>query len=197
MNKRSTNKPTTWSTASAESANARGHRATLIVSESGRAIAASQVLSSTSSAASAPRSLRGERLRDESQGGHAAAAVRGPVRCGPQHRRADACRVYPKPRTARDPGTQMFKPGLLSLEHRGLVERPILGPPRAHPRLLRKLSQTPEEIEGLERKMCVATSTSANFSRPVTPAHKLGDHQVFQIMPITPLAPGGTPTACS
>ncbi len=94
--------------------------------------------------------------------------------------------------TARDQALQMFKLGLLSLEHRGLAEAALLATCAKIRDAARKLDEIPEELEDLEA--ILSDTYFCNFSVfqslpdswaidqlfPIMPIHRLNEHPTRQ-----------------
>jgi len=163
--------------------NARGIEHPMIVSESGRAIAAHHSVLIFNILGS---SRLDRFVVSAEETGPQAAAPPQPVRDlfdawrSIDERRLVEC--YHDAQTARDQALQMFNLGLLSLEHRGLVERLYWATCARIRDCCRKLSQTPEELEGLEDVL--SDIYFCNFSLFQSLPDSWAIEQVFPIMPI-------------
>ncbi len=163
--------------------NARGVDHPMIISESGRAIAAhhSVLIFNTLGSSRLDRFAIGpDETKPQGKG------VPQPIRDlydalrTINERRLVEC--YHDAQTARDEALQMFNLGLLTLEQRGLVERLYWA---ACGRILdccRKLDQTPEELEDLEDVL--ADIYFCNFSLFQSLPDSWAIDQLFPIMPI-------------
>jgi arginine decarboxylase len=163
--------------------NSRGIEHPMIISESGRAIAAhhSVLIFNT---------LGSSRL-DRFQVTPEEAAA--PSRTLPQPVRdlLDAWRLVDERRlvecfhdaqTARDQALQMFNLGLLSLEHRGLAERLYWAACQRILECCRRIDDTPEELAGLADDLC--DIYFCNFSLFQSLPDSWAIDQLFPIMPI-------------
>ncbi len=163
--------------------NTRGIAHPMIVSESGRAIAAhhSVLIFNT---------LGSSRL-DRFQVAAEEAAAPGTTLPQPVRDLYDAWRIvderrlvecYHDAQTARDQALQMFNLGLLSLAHRGLAERLYWGTCERIRACCRKLGETPEELEDLENVL--SDIYFCNFSLFQSLPDSWAIDQQFPIMPI-------------
>jgi len=163
--------------------NARGIEHPMIVSESGRAIAAHHSVLIFNILGSSRLDRFVVSAEETSPQG---AAPPQPVRDlfdawrSIDERRLVEC--YHDAQTARDQALQMFNLGLLSLEHRGLVERLYWATCARIRDCCRKLSQTPEELDGLEDVL--SDIYFCNFSLFQSLPDSWAIDQVFPIMPI-------------
>jgi arginine decarboxylase len=163
--------------------NARKIAHPMIVSESGRAIAAHHsVLVFNTLGTSALDQFRVTGKEDQQSG----SALPQPVRDlldafrTVTERRVVEC--YHDAQTARDQVLQMFNLGLLSLEHRGLAERLYWATCAKVRDLTRKLDEIPEELEELES--ILSDIYFCNFSVFQSLPDSWAIDQLFPIMPI-------------
>jgi arginine decarboxylase len=163
--------------------NARKIEHPMIVSESGRAIAAHHsVLVFNTLGTSALDQFRVTGKEDQQNG----SALPQPVRDlldafrTVTERRVVEC--YHDAQTARDQVLQMFNLGLLSLEHRGLAERLYWATCAKVRDLTRKLDEIPEELEELES--ILSDIYFCNFSVFQSLPDSWAIDQLFPIMPI-------------
>ena len=162
---------------------ARGIEHPMIVSESGRAIAAHHSVLIFNILGS---SRLDRFVVSAEETGPQATAPPQPVRdLFDAWRTIDERRLvecYHDAQTARDQALQMFNLGLLSLEHRGLVERLYWATCARIRDCCRKLSQTPEELENLEDVL--SDIYFCNFSLFQSLPDSWAIDQLFPIMPI-------------
>jgi arginine decarboxylase len=163
--------------------NARKIEHPMIVSESGRAIAAHHsVLVFNTLGTSALDQFRVTGKEDQQNG----SALPQPVRDlldafrTVTERRVVEC--YHDAQTARDQVLQMFNLGLLSLEHRGLAERLYWATCAKVRDLTRKLDEIPEELEELES--ILSDIYFCNFSVFQSLPDSWAIDQLFPILPI-------------
>ncbi len=178
--------------------NARNIPHPLIISESGRAIAAHHsVLVFNVLGRSSLDHFRVDAREGENGGGAehlierlndraAAARLPPPVRdLLEAYRNIDERRLvecFHDALTARDQALQMFNLGLLSLEHRGLAERLYWASCARVRDLCRRLERVPEELENLET--ILSDTYFCNFSVFQSLPDSWAVDQLFPIMPI-------------
>jgi arginine decarboxylase len=171
--------------------NSRGIEHPMIVSESGRAIAAHHsVLIFNILGSSCLDRFRIAPEEAEAPGGKLPQPVRdlfGAWRMVDERRLVEC---YHDAQTARDQALQMFNLGLLSLEQRGLAERLYWAACARIRDVCRKLGETPEELEGLEDVL--SDIYFCNFSIFQSLPDSWAIEQLFPIMPIHRL--GEAPT---
>ena len=169
--------------------NARGIAHPLIVSESGRAIAAhhSVLIFNTLGSSRLDRfEIDPTEVAAASAASESGKTLAQPVRDmfvawrSIDERRLVEC--YHDAQTARDEALQMFNLGLLSLEQRGLVERLYWSTCARIRASCRKLDQLPEELEGLEDVL--SDIYFCNFSLFQSLPDSWAIDQLFPIMPI-------------
>jgi arginine decarboxylase len=169
--------------------NARGIEHPMIVSESGRAIAAhhSVLIFNTLGSSALDRFVI---VPDEAERATRDRALPQPVRDlfdawrNVDERRLVEC--YHDAQTGREQMLQMFNLGLLSLEYRGLAERLYWSACARIRDCCRKLGETPEELEGLEDVL--SDTYFCNFSVFQSLPDSWAIDQQFPIMPIHRLA---------
>jgi arginine decarboxylase len=173
--------------------NARGIAHPLIISESGRAIAAHHsVLIFNVLGTSALDRFRIENKDVTAYGAHE--SVPAPVRDlldawrNIDERRLVEC--YHDATTARDQALQMFNLGLLSLEVRGLTERLYWASCARIRDICRRLDRVPEELDDLENVL--SDTYFCNFSLFQSLPDSWAIDQLFPIMPIHRLAEAPT-----
>jgi arginine decarboxylase len=93
---------------------------------------------------------------------------------------------YHDAQTAREQALQMFKLGLLSLDHRGLVERLYWVICARIRDMCRKLEETPEELDGLESVLSDIVFCNMSVFQSLPDSWAID--QLFPIMPIHRLA---------
>ncbi len=164
--------------------NARNIPHPLIISESGRAIAAHHsVLIFNVLGRSALDRFRVDGREAEAPG---AGPLPHPVRdMLDAYRNVDERRLvecYHDALTARDQALQMFNLGLLSLEHRGLAERLYWASCARVRDLCRRLNHVPEELEDLENVL--SDTYFCNFSIFQSLPDSWAIEQLLPIMPV-------------
>jgi len=164
--------------------NSRGIDHPMIVSESGRAIAAhhSVLIFNTLGSSCLDRFQIAPEEASTPNGGKLPQPVRDLFEAWRtvDDRRLVEC--YHDAQTARDQALQMFNLGLLSLEHRGLAERLYWAACARIRDCCRKLGETPEELEGLEDVL--SDIYFCNFSIFQSLPDSWAIDQLFPIMPI-------------
>ncbi len=163
--------------------NARGLAHPMIISESGRAIAAhhSVLIFNTVGSSALDRFQVDANGFDEKE-----STLPQPVRDlfdawrTVSQRRLVEC--YHDAQTARDQALQMFKLGLLSLEHRGLAERLYWATCTKVRDQARRLDEMPEELEDLEA--ILSDTVFCNFSVFQSLPDSWAIDQLFPIMPV-------------
>jgi arginine decarboxylase len=163
--------------------NSRGITHPIIVSESGRAIAAHHSVLIFNTLGSS----RLDRFHvDAAEAGANGGTLPQPVRdLFDAWRTVDERRLvecFHDAQTARDQALQMFNLGLLSLAHRGLAERLYWGTCARIRDCCRKLDETPEELEDLENVL--SDIYFCNFSLFQSLPDSWAIDQQFPIMPI-------------
>ncbi|MET0293122.1 MAG: biosynthetic arginine decarboxylase, partial [Steroidobacteraceae bacterium] len=163
--------------------NARGLEHPMIISESGRAIAAhhSVLIFNTLGSSVLDRFQIDAKEFDQKQ-----STLPQPVQDlfdawrTVSQRRLVEC--YHDAQTARDQALQMFKLGLLSLEHRGLAERLYWATCTKVRDQARRLDEMPEELEDLEA--ILSDTVFCNFSVFQSLPDSWAIDQLFPIMPV-------------
>jgi arginine decarboxylase len=163
--------------------NARKIAHPMIVSESGRAIAAHHsVLIFNTLGSSALDQFRVTGKEDQEHGGELPQPVRDLLDAyrSVNERRVVEC--YHDAQTARDQVLQMFNLGLLTLQQRGLAERLYWATCARVRDFTRKLDEVPEELEELES--ILSDIYFCNFSVFQSLPDSWAIDQLFPIMPI-------------
>jgi arginine decarboxylase len=163
--------------------NARKIEHPMIVSESGRAIAAHHsVLVFNTLGTSALDQFRVTGKEDQQNGRELPQPVRDLLDAFRTVTERRVVECYHDAQTARDQVLQMFNLGLLSLEHRGLAERLYWATCAKVRDLTRKLDEIPEELEELES--ILSDIYFCNFSVFQSLPDSWAIDQLFPIMPI-------------
>ena len=170
--------------------NARGIEHPVIVSESGRAMAAHHSVLIFNAVGSSALD-RFQITPEEAQRTNGSSALPQPVRDlfdawrSVDERRLVEC--FHDAQTGREQALQMFNLGLLSLEQRGLAERLYWATCVRVRDCCRKLGRTPEELEDLETALCdtyfcnfsvfqsLPDSWAIDQQFPIMPIHRLGE----------------------
>jgi arginine decarboxylase len=163
--------------------NARGLAHPMIISESGRAIAAHHsVLIFDTLGSSVLDRFTVTAGEIEQQNGKLPQPVQDLFDAwrGVSQRRLVEC--FHDAQTARDQALQMFKLGLLSLEHRGLAERLYWATCTKVRDHARRLDEIPEELEDLENVL--SDTVFCNFSVFQSLPDSWAIDQLFPIMPV-------------